>query len=178
MTKREIRAQIAAELNLPPDAVVWDIGAGTGSVTVECALQCPFGQVFPVERDPEALKLISENIRRFHLQNAEPVPGSAPEALDGLPSPTHVFLGGTGGRAAEILSLLESLGTPVRLCATAVTLESMQEYFALLRDQKDFSAVQIAVSRAEAAGSYHMLRAQNPVYVFSAEICGKAKEQA
>ena len=173
MTRREIRAQVAAELNLIPDAVIWDIGAGTGSVTVECALQCPFGRVYAVERDPDALKLIEENIRQFHLQNVDVVAGSAPEVLENLPAPTHVFLGGTGGHAAEILALLEKLETPVRLCGTAVTLESIRVFFELLQKKKNFSAVQIAVSRAELMGGYHMLRAQNPVFVFSADLCGE-----
>lgn len=173
MTRREIRAQVAAELNLIPDAVIWDIGAGTGSVTVECALQCPFGWVYAVERDPDALKLIEENIRQFHLQNVDVVAGSAPKALENLPAPTHVFLGGTGGHAAEILALLEKLDTPVRLCGTAVTLESIRVFFDLLQKKKNFSAVQIAVSRAELMGGYHMLRAQNPVFVFSADLCGE-----
>ncbi len=173
MTRREIRAQVAAELNLIPDAVIWDIGAGTGSVTVECALQCPFGRVYAVERDPDALKLIEENIRQFHLQNVGVVAGSAPKALENLPAPTHVFLGGTSGHAAEILALLEKLDTPVRLCGTAVTLESIRVFFDLLQKKKNFSAVQIAVSRAELMGGYHMLRAQNPVFVFSADLCGE-----
>ena len=173
MTRREIRAQVAAELDLIPDAVIWDIGAGTGSVTVECALQCPFGRVYAVERDPDALKLIEENIRQFHLQNVDVVAGSAPEVLENLPAPTHVFLGGTGGHAAEILALLEKLETPVRLCGTAVTLESIRVFFELLQKKKNFSAVQIAVSRAELMGGYHMLRAQNPVFVFSADLCGE-----
>lgn len=173
MTRREIRAQVAAELNLIPDAVIWDIGAGTGSVTVECALQCPFGRVYAVECDSDALKLIEENIRRFHLQNVDVVAGSAPKALENLPAPTHVFLGGTGGHAAEILALLEKLDTPVRLCGTAVTLESIRVFFDLLQKKKNFSAVQIAVSRAELMGGYHMLRAQNPVFVFSADLCGE-----
>ena len=170
MTKREIRSQIAAELNLIRDAVVWDIGAGTGSVTVECALQCPLGEVYAVEKDPEALPLIRENIRRFALQNVHVVAGSAPEALEGLPAPSHVFLGGTGGRAGEILPLLDRSGRAVRVCGTAVTLESVRETFDLLRNRKDFSAVQVAVSRVESVGDYHLLRAQNPVFVFSAEV--------
>ena len=173
MTRSEIRAQVAAELNLIPDAVIWDIGAGTGSVTVECALQCPFGRVYAVERDPDALKLIEENIRQFHLQNVDVVAGSAPKALENLPAPTHVFLGGTGGYAAEILALLEKLDTPVRLCGTAVTLESIRVFFDLLQKKKNFSAVQIAVSRTELMGGYHMLRAQNPVFVLSADLCGE-----
>ena len=140
---------------------------------MECALQCPFGRVYAVERDPDALKLIEENIRQFHLQNVDVVAGSAPKALENLPAPTHVFLGGTGGHAAEILALLEKLDTPVRLCGTAVTLESIRVFFDLLQKKKNFSAVQIAVSRAELMGGYHMLRAQNPVFVFSADLCGE-----
>ena len=173
MTKMEIRIHILAALALPPDAVVWDVGAGTGSVTVECARQCPLGRVFAIERDEEALGLIRENIARFHLQNVELAAGNAPEALAGLPVPTRVFLGGTGGRAKEILDRLEELDAPIRLCATAVTMESAQEYMALLQGYPRFSAGQIAVSRIEPMGGYHMLRAQNPVFIFSADIGGK-----
>lgn len=174
MTKREIRLQVLAALALPPAAAVWDVGAGTGSVTVECARQCPLGQVYAVERDPEALALIQQNIARFHLQNVETIAGNAPEALEGLPLPSHVFLGGTGGKAKEILEKLEGWSAPVRLCATAVTMESAQEYMALLRKYPHFSAAQIAVSRIEPVGGYHMFRAQNPVFIFSADMGGEA----
>ena len=170
MTKKEIRVLIASELNLPRDAIVWDIGAGTGSVTVECALQCPLGEVYAVEKDPDALGLISENIQRFALQNVHVVSGNAPGVLESLPVPTHVFLGGTGGNGEQIISLLDQFGKAIRLCGTTVTMESMQEYFHLLRNRKDFSAIQVAVSRVEPVGDYHMLRAGNPVFVFSAEV--------
>lgn len=170
MTKREIRVQILAALALTPDAVVWDVGAGTGSVTVECARQCPWGRVYAVERDAEALALLQSNVERFHLLNAQIVPGSAPGALAALPAPTHVFLGGTGGKAAEIIAALPG---PARLCATAVTMESAWAYTRLLRDCPGFTAAQIAVSRIESAGDLHMLRAQNPVFLFSADIGGR-----
>ena len=173
MTKREIRVQVLSALALPPDAVMWDVGAGTGSVTVECARQCPLGRVYAVERDEEALKLTEENRARFHLENVEIIAGSAPEALESLPAPTHVFLGGTGGKAQAILEKLKGLNAPVRLCAAAVTMESAQEYWALLREYRHFSAVQIAVSRIEPVGGYHMLRAQNPVFLFSADMGGQ-----
>ena len=94
--------------------------------------------------------------------------GSAPEALDGLPTPTHVFLGGTGGETEEILKRLESFAKPIRVCATAVTMESAELYMKLLSEYNDFSAVQIAVSRLEKMGRYNMFKAQNPVFVFSA----------
>ena len=173
MTKREIRIQVLATLALPPDAVVWDVGAGTGSVTVECARQCPRGRVYAIERDEDALHLIEENIAHFHLTNTVIIAGSAPEVLESLPAPTHVFLGGTGGKTKEILEKLKGMNAPVRLCATAVTMESAQEYGTLLQDFDHFSDVQIAVSRIEPVGGYHMFRAQNPVFIFSADMGGK-----
>lgn len=162
MTKREIRIQVLAALQLPPDAVVWDVGAGTGSVSVECARQCPLGAVYAVERDGDALALIEQNKQQFHLQNLHVIPGEAPEVLADLPAPTHVFLGGTGKRTKDIYAALPA---GVRVVATAVTLESAQEFAALL---PDYEAAQIAVSRLEKVGSYRMFRASNPVFVFSA----------
>ena len=173
MTKREIRRQILGELRLKPDAVVWDIGAGTGSVSVECARQCPLGTVFAVEREEEALSLIRRNRERFFAQNLVAVPGEAPEALSGLPLPTHAFLGGTGGRAREILDYLSGLGARIRLVATAATVESAAFYTETLSGFGDFTAAQIAVSRLLPAGSVHLLRAENPVFVFSATLEGK-----
>ena len=174
MTKREIRVQILSALELPEDAVVWDVGAGTGSVTVECARQCPLGEVYAIERDADALALIRQNTAHFYLQNVRVREGNAPEALQGLPAPTHVFLGGTGGQTENILKHLESMACRIRLCATAVTMESVQEYMRLMKAYDDFYAIQIAVSRIEEMGRVHMLRASNPVFVFSAVMGGKS----
>ena len=173
MTKREIRRQIVGELGLRPDSVVWDVGAGTGSVSIECSGQCPLGSVFAVEREEEALSLIGKNRERFFAQNLIAVSGEAPEALSGLPLPTHVFLGGTGGRAREILDFLSCLGTRIRLVATAVTVENAAFYTEALSGYGDFTAAQIAVSRLFPAGGIHLLRAENPVFVFSATLEGK-----
>ena len=170
MTKREVRVQALAALRLTPDATVWDVGAGTGSVSIEAARQCPLGTVYAIERDDAALNLIQDNVAHFKLQNVQVISGSAPAALAGLPTPTHVFLGCTGGETASILALLQSLGTPIRLCATAVTMESAAALTQLFSQYADFQASQIAVSRLEAIGSYHMIKAQNPVTVFSAMI--------
>ena len=174
MTKREIRMQVLGEMKLKPDAVVWDIGAGTGSVSIECARQCPLGEVYAVEREEEALQLLEKNKEKFLARNMTIVAGSAPQALQGLPVPTHVFLGGTGGEAAEILSLLTGLGRPIRLCATAITLESIGFFAEALSAYNDFSACQMSVSRLETLGRYKVPRAQNPVYVFSCTIGGQA----
>ena len=173
MTKSEIRAQVMSKLRLSSDSVVWDVGAGTGSVSVECALNCPLGEVYAVERDEDALKLIGQNREKFSAFNISIVPGSAPEALEGLPAPTHVFLGGTGGETEEILKTLEGLDRTIRVCATAVTMESAELYMKLLSGYADFSAAQVAVSRLEKMGRYNMFRAQNPVFVFAATMEGK-----
>ena len=172
MTKGEIRAQVMSRLGLAPDSVVWDVGAGTGSVSVESALNCPLGEVYAVERDEEALELIRQNKEKFRALNINIAAGSAPEALEGLPVPTHVFLGGTGGETEEILKKLESFNRRIRVCATAVTMESAELYMKLLSGYADFSAAQVAVSRLEKVGRYNMFRAQNPVFVFAVTMGG------
>ena len=130
MTKRDVRALVVSALHLKPNGVVWDIGAGTGSVSVECAHQCPLGEVYAVEMKDEALDLIRRNAERFHALNLRVVPGRALEVLSALPAPDAVFLGGTTGAAVAIVELLRGLQRPIRLVATAVTMESAQ---ALLR---------------------------------------------
>ena len=165
MTKREIRIQILSALNLRPDSVVWDVGAGTGSVSIECARACPLGQVIAIEQKGEGASLIRENARRFHINNLRVVEGTAPEACAGLPAPTHVFIGGSSGHLREIL---ERLPDGARVVASAVTLESIAELsqcFSEFTQEAEF--IQLSVSRAEALGRYHLLRGMNPVLIAS-----------
>ncbi len=173
MTKREIRRLVIAALQLTPDCAVWDVGAGTGSVSVECALQCPAGWVYAVEREADARALTEANARLFCAENLTVIPGSAPEAFAGLPTPARVFLGGTGGGMDAILDHIEGLGVNLRLVATAVTLESAHRLTERLSRWGDFEAAQIAVSRLETVGGSRMFRAQNPVFILSANWEGK-----
>ena len=154
MTKRDVRALVVSALHLRPDSVVWDVGAGTGSVSVECARQCPLGEVYAVEMKDEALDLIRRNAERFHA----------------LPAPDAVFLGGTTGEAEAIVELLRGLQRPIRLVATAVTMESAQALLRLMRPMVDFEARQVAVSALESVGRYTMFKAENPVFIFSANV--------
>lgn len=172
MTKQEIRTQILAALRLTSNAVIWDVGAGTGSVTVECARQCPMGHVYAIEQKEDAVTLIQQNVAHFHLLNVSVMAGHAPEALAGLPYPTHVFLGGTGRESDAILDDLEHFGKPIRVVATAVTLETVHALHQRFRQYADCTATQIAVSRLAPLGSYTMLQAQNPVFIFAATIGG------
>lgn len=168
MTKREIRVQILSALALPQDAVVWDIGAGTGSVAIECARQSPYGAVYAIERNKEAVNLIRENAAAFHVNNLQVIEGIAPEALAELPMPTHVFIGGSGGQMDGIFAAIERVEVPVRIVATAVTLEGERAMIAHMADYADFALTEHAVSRMEKVGAYHMMKAQNPVRIASA----------
>lgn len=165
MTKREIRVQILAELALPIDAVVWDVGAGTGSVAIECARQVPHGTVYAIERDESALSLIRRNAVASCANNLKIIEGVAPDCLSGLPEPTHVFIGGSGGHMDGIFEAIECMEKPVRVVTTAVTLEGERAMIDRMARYADFGLSQISVSRMEKIGGYHMMKAQNPVRI-------------
>ena len=171
MTKAEVRAVCLSALAPDGDSLIWDVGAGTGSVSVECALSAPEGRVYAVERSPAACGLIRENALKFRVENLEVVEGQAPEALEGLPAPTHVFIGGSSGNLREIVDVVLRKNPDARIVAVAVTLETQAELTALFR-QRDFActqAVTVSVSRAKKAGDHHLMAAQNTVTVFTAQ---------
>ncbi len=168
MTKSEVRAVVLSKLCLRTDSVVWDVGAGTGSVSVECALSAYDGCVYAIEKEHDAADLIRSNKLKFRADNVCVVEGTAPEALSDLPAPTHAFIGGSSGDIREILSVLISKNPDVRIVATTVTLETQSELLECARTFgfETFDVVNIQVSRAKRAGRYHMMSAQNPVSVF------------
>jgi len=126
MTKREVRLQILGELALAPGQVVWDVGAGTGSVAVEVARLLPGGQVFAVEKTAAGLALIRQNCQRFGLGNVVAVAGEAPAAVAGLPPPARVFVGGSGGQLAPTLSAIAAVLVPGgKIVVAMATLESV-----------------------------------------------------
>ena len=169
MTKREIRSVSLSLLGLREDSVCWDVGAGTGSVSIEMALQARIGKVYAIEQDPEALELLNENEGKFGLSNLVPVPGSAPDVCGDLPTPTHVFIGGTSGKMDAILSELIGRNSDIRLVSTAVTLESVAEFTKLFSNipGSDFEVTMIQSAKSRKAGPYHLMNGGNPVYIFS-----------
>lgn len=169
MTKEEVRAVSVCKLRLQPHHVVWDVGAGTGSVSLECALACPAGQVFAIEKNPEAVALLEENKARLGASNLTVVSGTAPEALEGLPAPDRVFLGGTSGNLDDILMMIFEKNPAARVVCTAVTLETMGEAARLFAPLAEVDMVQLSVTRTRKAGRYHLMDAQNPVWIFSGE---------
>lgn len=167
MTKSQVRASAVAALALTKDAVLYDIGAGTGSVALEAALGDGSIQVCAIERNPEAVSLIRQNRRKLCADNVEIVEGTAPDALRPLPAPTHIFIGGSGGNLREILRVCMEKNPDVRIVMTAVSLETIQEMTEILQNGcwKTAEVVQIAVSEGRRLGRYHLMNAQNPVFL-------------
>lgn len=168
MTKQYIRAAVLAELAVRPEDVCWDIGAGTGSVSVELAMHA--AAVWAVERDPEALELARRNRERFRAWNLRLKEGTAPEALADLPAPDAVFVGGSGGRLKEILEAVDTAAPAARVCVSAIALETLHEAAQTLRGLgRHVEISQISVSRSSAAGNLHLLLARNPVFLVLGE---------
>lgn len=167
MTKSEVRAVIMSKLAVREEDVVYDIGAGTGSVSVELSLAAGKGQVFAVECDPEGIGLIRQNGEKFGCHNLTVVEGMAPEALAGLPAPDAVFIGGTKGRLEPILDAIPKENRSVRICISAVTMETVSEALRCMEKKalRNVNACQIGVTRLRPVGGLHMLQAQNPIFL-------------
>lgn len=164
MTKQEVRAAILAKLAPQPEEICWDIGAGTGSVSVELALNSR--GVWAVERKPEACDLIRENRRKFAAWNLRLVEGAAPEALAGLPTPDVVFVGGSGRQMGGILEKIAQTAPQARVCVSAIALETLHEAAqGLSKLGYQVEITQLSVSRTREVGDLHLLLAQNPVFL-------------
>ena len=127
MTKQEVRAVALAKLRLTATDTVWDVGAGTGSVSIEAALVARAGSVWAVERNAAGVRLIRENADAFGCGNVHAVPGVAPEALAKLPVPDAVFVGGSAGELPSIVEAALEKNSQVRLCVPCVTVETLTE---------------------------------------------------
>ena len=166
MTKMEVRCVILGKMAVSENDVVWDIGAGTGSVSVELAMQAR--QVWAVERRDEAVELIRENREKFGRWNLRIVQGEAPMDLKELPDPDAVFVGGSGGHLGEILHEVWRRNENARICISATLLETLQESLAAFAEREiEPDIVQIAFTRSEKVGGRHMMRAGNPIYVIT-----------
>lgn len=166
MTKQEVRAAILSKLAVEPDDVCWDIGAGTGSVSVELALQCR--EVWAVEREQTACDLIAQNRKKFGAWNLHLIRGAAPDALKELPAPDKVFVGGSGGKLEDIFAAVQQANPKARICVSAITLETLYKATErLCALGYETEVVQISVSRARKVGELHLLAAQNPVFLIT-----------
>ena len=170
MTKQEVRAAALAKLAVRPTDTLWDVGAGTGSVSVELALAAPRGHVYAVECAPDACALIRQNREKFHACNLTLIEGSAPQVLADLPAPDAVFIGGTKGSMAEVVDAALAKNPNARLCISAIALETLSAAIAALAAHGQTAEVtQLAVSRTRPAGKLHLLMANNPIFLITGE---------
>ena len=175
MSKEEVRALSLCKLGIQKEAVCFDIGSGTGSVAVEMGLLDPSVEVYAIERQKKACDLIQKNVEKFRLENVHVIAGEAPDALFHLPTPSHVFIGGSGGNMEEILQKLMDYNATIKVVINSVTLETVAELSHILKkyDFCDVDMVQLFVSKAKQAGDYHLMQGQNPVYITTFTICQK-----
>ncbi|MEG0591223.1 MAG: precorrin-6y C5,15-methyltransferase (decarboxylating) subunit CbiE [Lachnospiraceae bacterium] len=171
MTKEEVRAVCMAKLHLTKNAVLYDVGAGTGSVSIEAALQGGDIQVYAIEKKEVAIALLKANQLKFRADNITIVAGSAPEALVELPAPTHVFIGGSSGNLPEIVRSVKQKNPQVQIVLTAISLETMGEVERLMKSgvlpEEQVTITQLTVAASKTIGTYHMMMGQNPVFVVS-----------
>lgn len=171
MTKEAVRTLAVAKLELGPEHVAWDVGAGTGSVSCAMALAAYRGAVYAVEHKTEAVALIEENKKNLGLPNLHIVFGAAPEALSELPRPDAVFIGGSGGQMEEIFRIILDKNPAARICLTAVSLESLTEGLSMFKQfhLQNADVTQLTAAQAQVLGRYHMMLGQNPVYILTGE---------
>lgn len=171
MTKEEVRALSICKLHLTAPAVVYDIGSGSGSVSVELAGSDPSVKVYSIEVKEDAYNLTCRNVEKFGFANVTAVRGAAPECLEFLPDPTHVFIGGSGGHLEEILVHLMNRKRTIRVVLNTVTLETLAEASRLMKKYElEGEICQVQVSRSRKAGAYHLMQGQNPVNIISFDL--------
>ena len=169
MTKEEVRSVSICKLHLTEDAVVYDIGSGTGSVSVEIAALSPHVQVYAMEVNGEAVSLLEENCKQFGLHNVRCIRTKAPDGLENLPVATHAFIGGSKGNLREILWTLYRKNNHMRIVVNAVSMETICQMQELLKELpvEQEEILQLSVTKTKQLGSYHMLQAANPVYIYA-----------
>ena len=171
MTKEEVRSVTLSKLKICKDDIIYDIGAGTGSVSVELALQASGGSVYAIETGEEAVALIHENKKKFNADNLHVIRGMAPEAMRELPKPDKAFIGGSKGNMAEIVRVLLEKNPQVRISINVIALESLTEAIKVFEAEgfEDVDIVQVSAARAKEIGHYHLMTAQNPVFIITGQ---------
>ena len=167
MTKSEVRGLSVSKLRLDDDSVVYDVGAGTGSVTIEMAMAASEGWVYAIEKEDAAADLIGQNMLKFRVPNIDVIRGLAPEAMEELPAPTHAFIGGSSGNLKQIVECLLRKNPDVRMVINAVTIETAGEIAAVIKELGlvEEEMINVSVTRTRKVGRYHLMDAQNPVYI-------------
>jgi precorrin-6Y C5,15-methyltransferase (decarboxylating) len=170
ITKQEVRAVTLAKLQLQDDLVMWDIGAGSSSVSIEASNLMPSGRIFAIERNPQCIGFINENLKKFCTRNVKLIEAYAPEGLEDLPDPDRVFIGGAGGQLEEIIdAVARRLKTEGVIVLNAITLDTLTKAVEYLEDHGyTVEATCVNIAKTRNLTEYRMFEAQNPVYVIKA----------
>ena len=170
MTKQEVRSVSMSKLMPKATDLIYDIGAGTGSCSVELALIAKQGKVWAFERNPVAVELLGKNKELFGLTNLDVIAGEALENIKTMPAPDCVFVGGSGGDLCEMLDVIYAKNSKCRIVINAITVETLAQVAAYYKEHPDYSLeiVNVFVARSKKLGSYNLMMAQNPVYVMTA----------
>ncbi|MDE6036396.1 MAG: precorrin-6y C5,15-methyltransferase (decarboxylating) subunit CbiE [Ruminococcus sp.] len=170
MTKAEIRSLVISWLNIGKNSICWDIGCGTGSVSVEMALRCPDGKVYSFDKKSQAIDLTRENAVKFSCDNIQTscliFPDNTPE---NVPAPDCVFIGGTSGKLRETVNFIREKNPSARIVLTAVSLETVSQCL----EFPEADIVQISATRSRKIGSHTMMSAENPVFIVRLKPCGE-----
>lgn len=168
MTKEEIRLLSVAKLDIHPQDVIWDIGAGTGSVSIALAYAASEGMVYAIERNEEAVALLAENRKRLGAYNVQIRQATAPEGLGKLPAPDKVFIGGSSGNMDAILEAVLRKNPTAQVVINAITLETLQAAVSSMEQrQMEPEILCASMAKADVVGGYHMMRGLNPIYILS-----------
>ena len=172
MTKQEIRILTIAKARIKQDSVICDVGAGTGSISIEAACQAKDGMVYAIERNPDGVELINKNAQKFGVYNLKVIEAYAPEGFDELPMLDAAIIGGSGSNLPSILdSIDKKLNTGGRIVMNCITIQTIAQCLEYMRKCEDYTyeAVQVQVSQLEQVGRYDMAKANNPIYIVTCE---------
>lgn len=170
MTKQEVRSVSMSKLMPKATDIIYDIGAGTGSCSIELALLARQGKVWAFERNPVAVELLGKNKELFGVENLEVIAGEALENIKDMPAPDCVFVGGSGGDLCQMLDIIYAKNSSCRVVINAITVETLAEVAVYYKEHNDYTLeiVNVFVARGKHLGNYNLMMAQNPVYVMTA----------
>ncbi len=170
MTKQEVRSISISKLAPGRNDVIYDIGAGTGSCSIELALQAPQGKVYAFEKAEDALELLALNKERFNVTNLEIIAGDAAVEVDEMPAADSVFIGGSGGNMHIILDKIYTKNPVCKVVMNAITLETVAEVVEYYKKREDFELdiINVSIAANKIVGRYNMMMGQNPIYIMTA----------
>ena len=173
LTKKNIRLLIFAKSNINKNSVVYDIGAGTGGISIDAARNSKI--VYAVEKNQTAFDILQKNIEKFKIENIVPINSEAPDGMENLPSADVIFIGGTGGNFESIVrKSIDKLNPSGTIIITAITLQTILNSIEIFSTLKNFStdAIQVQINNVNRVKNFDMLKAENPIFVFTAKkIC-------